>query len=426
MSAAERLGMFTSSGAHYPAKPECPHAAGRTNAGKNKSSQCARVIYLLRQTPLADPASCIFARGEASLWRTSALTRRVPSHVPSSPSLHGAPHSVRGCLIVARRGQQSLAIQSKANGKAGTGAVRNRLFRLEICTRSSQEISVRRDRIVHQPLKNAGKVHRENGNPKRGFKAAKKDLLPKNDSLKEHLSASAKIPVWRWRGASVFLFGPWEPRTARAHLARNAMPRIEQMKTVEGVRLGENLSLVAAVRDIFKGEYIKRSWESKSDGAQLQSDIASILGNLAIVATLFGAAGLTMFLMTQDLSFTGYYYRLTYGILTWTATLFSVMCVMLCFRVLVAVQLVDANEIHTFVNLLSDILVKPLKYNFIVIASLLFSLLVYGIDEFGWWTAIIIASASTVLFFFLVHFQTARTVQAVHEIALLRDAKGVA
>ena len=31
--------------------------------------------------------------------------------------------------------------------------------------------------------------------------------------------------------------------------------------------------------------------------------------NLAIVATLFGAAGLTMFLMTQDLSFTGYYYR---------------------------------------------------------------------------------------------------------------------
>ena len=99
---------------------------------------------------------------------------------------------------------------------------------------------------------------------------------------------------------------------------------------------------------------------------------------------------------------------------------------MLCFRVLVAVQLVDANEIHTFVNLLSDILVKPLKYNFIVIASLLFSLLVYGIDEFGWWTAIIIASASTVLFFFLVHFQTARTVQAVHEIALLRDAKGVA
>ena len=165
MSAAERLGMFTSSGAHYPAKPECPHAAGRTNAGENKSSQCARVIYLLRQTPLADPASCIFARGEASLWRTSALTRRVPSHVPSSPSLHGAPHSVRGCLIVARRGQQSLAIQSKANGKAGTGAVRNR------------------DRIVHQPLKNAGKVHRETGNPKRGFKAAKKDLLPKNDSF---------------------------------------------------------------------------------------------------------------------------------------------------------------------------------------------------------------------------------------------------
>ena len=183
MSAAERLGMFTSSGAHYPAKPECPHAAGRTNAGKNKSSQCARVIYLLRQTPLADPASCIFARGEASLWRTSALTRRVPSHVPSSPSLHGAPHSVRGCLIVARRGQQSLAIQSKANGKAGTGAVRNRLFRLEIRTRSSLGISVRRDRIVHQPLKNAGKVHRENGNPKRGFKAAKKDLLPKNDSF---------------------------------------------------------------------------------------------------------------------------------------------------------------------------------------------------------------------------------------------------
>ena len=198
MSAAERLGMFTSSGAHYPAKPECPHAAGRTNAGKNKSSQCARVIYLLRQTPLADPASCIFARGEASRWLTSALTRRVPSHVPSSPSLHGAPHSVRGCLIVARRGQQSLAIQSKANGKAGAGAVRNRLFRLEIRTRSSQGISVRRDRIVHQPLKNAGKVHRENGNPKkRGFKAAKKDLLPKNDSLKELLSASAKIPVWR-------------------------------------------------------------------------------------------------------------------------------------------------------------------------------------------------------------------------------------
>lgn len=198
MSAAERLGMFTSSGAHYPAKPECPHAASRTNAGKNKSSQCARVIYLLRQTPLADPASCIFARGEASRWLTSALTRRVPSHVPSSPSLHGAPHSVRGCLIVARRGQQSLAIQSKANGKAGAGAVRNRLFRLEIRTRSSQGISVRRDRIVHQPLKNAGKVHRENGNPKkRGFKAAKKDLLPKNDSLKELLSASAKIPVWR-------------------------------------------------------------------------------------------------------------------------------------------------------------------------------------------------------------------------------------
>ena len=165
MSAAERLGMFTSSGAHYPAKPECPHAASRTNAGKNKSSQCARVIYLLRQTPLADPASCIFARGEASRWLTSALTRRVPSHVPSSPSLHGAPHSVRGCLIVARRGQQSLAIQSKANGKAGTGAVRNR------------------DRIVHQPLKNAGKVHRETGNPKRGFKAAEKDLLPKNDSF---------------------------------------------------------------------------------------------------------------------------------------------------------------------------------------------------------------------------------------------------
>ena len=187
MSAAERLGMFTSSGAHYPAKPECPHAAGRTNAGKNKSSQCARVIYLLRQTPLADPASCIFARGEASLWRTSALTRRVPSHVPSSPSLHGAPHSVRGCLIVARRGQQSLAIQSKANGKAGTGAVRNR------------------DRIVHQPLKNAGKVHRETGNPKRGFKAAKKDLLPKNDSLKELLSASAKIPVWR--GGEYFFGG---------------------------------------------------------------------------------------------------------------------------------------------------------------------------------------------------------------------------
>ena len=187
MSAAERLGMFTSSGAHYPAKPECPHAAGRTNAGKNKSSQCARVIYLLRQTPLADPASCIFARGEASLWRTSALTRRVPSHVPSSPSLHGAPHSVRGCLIVARRGQQSLAIQSKANGKAGAGAVRNR------------------DRIVHQPLKNAGKVHRETGNPKRGFKAAKKDLLPKNDSLKELLSASAKIPVWR--GGEYFFGG---------------------------------------------------------------------------------------------------------------------------------------------------------------------------------------------------------------------------
>jgi len=202
------------------------------------------------------------------------------------------------------------------------------------------------------------------------------------------------------------------------------MPRIAQMRTIEGVRLGENLSLIAAVRDIFKGEYIKRSWQSKSDGAQLQTDIASILGNLAIVATLFGAAGLTMFLMTQDLSFTGYYYRLTYGILTWIATLFSVMCVMLCFRILVAVQLVDAVEIHTFVDLLSDILVKPLKYNFIVIASLLFSLLVYGIDEFGWWTAIIIACASTVLFFFLVHLQTARTVQAVTEIALLRDAKG--
>ena len=205
MSAAERLGMFTSSGAHYPAKPECPQAAGRTNAGKNKSSQCARVIYLLRQTPLAYPASCVFARGEASRWLTSALTRRVPSHVPSSPSLHGAPHSVRGCLIVARRGQQSLAIQSKANGKAGTGAVRNRLFRLEICMRSSQGISVRRDRIVHRPLKNAGKVHRETGNPKRGFKAAKKDLLPKNDSLKELLSASAKIPVWR--GGEYFFGG---------------------------------------------------------------------------------------------------------------------------------------------------------------------------------------------------------------------------
>ena len=74
------------------------------------------------------------------------------------------------------------------------------------------------------------------------------------------------------------------------------MPRIAQMRTIEGVRLGENLSLIAAVRDIFKGEYIKRSWQSKSDGAQLQTDIASILGNLAIVATLFGAAGLTMFL----------------------------------------------------------------------------------------------------------------------------------
>ena len=49
------------------------------------------------------------------------------------------------------------------------------------------------------------------------------------------------------------------------------MPRIEQMKTVEGVRLGENLSLVAAVRDIFKGEYIKRSWESKSDGVNQTS-----------------------------------------------------------------------------------------------------------------------------------------------------------
>ena len=182
MSAAERLGMFTSSGAHYPAKPECPHAAGRTNAGKNKSSQCARVIYLLRQTPLAYPASCVFARGEASRWLTSALTRRVPSHVPSSPSLHGAPHSVRGCLIVARRGQQSLAIQSKANGKAGTGAVRNRLFRLEICMRSSQGISVRRDRIVHRPLKNAGKVHRETGNPKRGFKAAKKEAETEKDA----------------------------------------------------------------------------------------------------------------------------------------------------------------------------------------------------------------------------------------------------
>ena len=49
----------------------------------------------------------------------------------------------------------------------------------------------------------------------------------------------------------------------------------------------------------------------------------------------------------------------------------------------------------------------------------------YGIDEFGWWTAIIIACASTaVSFFFLVYLQTARTVQAVTEIALLRDAKG--
>ena len=32
--------------------------------------------------------------------------------------------------------------------------------------------------------------------------------------------------------------------------------------------------------------------------------------------------------------------------------------------------------------------------------------------------------ALPVLFFFLVHLQTARTVQAVTEIALLRDAKG--
>ena len=91
---------------------------------------------------------------------------------------------------------------------------------------------------------------------------------------------------------------------------------------------------------------------------------------------------------------------------------------MLCFRS-GWVQLVDAVEIHTFVDLLSDILVKPLKYNFIVIASLLFSLWVHRMVDGDHHRLrvnrpLLFPSAPA----------DRQTVQAVTEIALLRDAKG--
>jgi len=75
-----------------------------------------------------------------------------------------------------------------------------------------------------------------------------------------------------------------------------------------------------------------------------------------------------MFLMTHNLDFRSDVYKHFYGAVTWCSTLLSIMTVILCFRILIAIQLMDEEEICIFVHTISNVLIKPLKYNFIAIA----------------------------------------------------------
>ena len=189
------------------------------------------------------------------------------------------------------------------------------------------------------------------------------------------------------------------------------------------IQLGKNQSLISALRDIFNGDYIRSAWQTKKDGKQLQSDITFILGNLAVVATLFCAASLSMFLMTHNLNFGSDVYKYIYGAVTWCSTLLSIMTVILCFRILIAIQLMDEEEIGIFVHTISNVLIKPLKYNFIAIACLPLSLLTYSVDKFGWLFTGITAGVSIVIYFVFAFLQTARTVQVVTEITIQRGVK---
>lgn len=106
-------------------------------------------------------------------------------------------------------------------------------------------------------------------------------------------------------------------------------------------------------------------------------------------------------------------WKVIYAVLSWISLLTSLMCVMLCFRIIIAVQLVPLDEMHGFVVNLSDTLLRPIKYNVFTVGALPACLIVFAIEKLGWVVSMLTAIISFVIFSHGVHMPTARTIHAL-------------
>eukprot|EP00596_Hydrurales_sp_CCMP1899_P001043 CAMPEP_0119039214 /NCGR_PEP_ID=MMETSP1177-20130426/8609_1 /TAXON_ID=2985 /ORGANISM="Ochromonas sp, Strain CCMP1899" /LENGTH=289 /DNA_ID=CAMNT_0007002849 /DNA_START=315 /DNA_END=1184 /DNA_ORIENTATION=- len=142
-------------------------------------------------------------------------------------------------------------------------------------------------------------------------------------------------------------------------------------------------SPMKGIIDMFRGTYVVESWKQNSDPVDLQEDIVLMTSNLALVGALVLTMAIPMFVAVDDVAFNSSTIAYAYVFLLAVCGVLEGISVLLCIRNLLVINLVDSENLTEFITFSADVLMMPIRLNFIAILAMVGSLICYSLWQFG-------------------------------------------
>lgn len=175
------------------------------------------------------------------------------------------------------------------------------------------------------------------------------------------------------------------------------------------------LGFFKAIMCMFKCDYVRASWHANDNSIDLQEDIVAICSNQALICALVLTITLPLLIESSayiDENYFAQFYTLFIGV----ASCAEAAAVLVCLRNLLAVKLVDEENVHKFTQLAHSALLLPNKLNVLAVNSTAVGLLLFGFWKFGPYRTLIFGVVAVVPNLYASNFYIAQGIQALHSV----------
>ena len=201
----------------------------------------------------------------------------------------------------------------------------------------------------------------------------------KEKDLRKWLLHSDSMRLWLgMRSAGKMYADGFEGRKFEASVANE---KKDEKKKIGGKkRRPPGFTIMAGIKTMFTGEYVRGSWDRSGDPSDLRDDVIGVQTSLALIGSLVLTFAFPMFTTVASVS-NAYLY--IYAFCVALSAVLEAVCVLLAVRNIMVVSLVLPENMNVFVQLAANTLLYPTRMNFFAVLAMMGALVFFGLDLFG-------------------------------------------